>query len=144
MGAIDSSKVDEVTKEHMARTNNLKIEIQKLIISLSTGSLVFSVSLLQVIPKSETSAINNCLILGWILLGASIIGGVLTLVFGAWEDGNRLMSRAGKCEENRKKWYKISADIYKIVAHICEHINIWCFIIAVFLIATYAISVFIG
>jgi hypothetical protein len=142
MSIIDWSLADELTKQQVMQANSLKIEIQKLITSLSTGSLVFSVSLLQIIPKSENSIINKCLIIGWILLGASIIGGVLTLVFGAWEYGNRLMAKAGKCEKKKRNWYKVSAEVYKAIAHFCEHTNIWCFIAAVIFIAVYTISVF--
>jgi len=142
MSTIDATKIDDISAKQVDQINKLKMDIQKLIISLSTASLVFSVSLLQVIPKAEEMLINNYLMIGWICLVISIITGVFTLVFGAWEFGNRLMAKVGKCGIGRAKFYTITAHIYKILGHICEHLSIWGFTVAVIFILMFAITTF--
>lgn len=134
---------NKVTVENQVNfINTLKVDIQKLILSLGAGALVFSISFLQAIPKPQNRITSIFLIWFWILLTVSIVSGVLTLVFGAWWYGNKLIMDRSKEEKYKTKLFQFLTTFCKISADIFEHINIWSFIVAMILASIFVITVF--
>ncbi len=122
--------------------NNFKIDIQKLIISLSTGALVFSTTLIEINPGIRQAALNKNLKTSWILLTVSIVSGVLGMVFSSWWFGNRLLTEGSKEERFKTKFFMFKTKIYNFLAHLFEHMHIWSFIFAIIFLAIFAINNF--
>lgn len=122
--------------------NNLNIEIQKLLISLCTAILVFTVSLLGMMPKPNIGTTANFIIFSWICFAASIISGVLALIFQSWWFGHKLMSDRSSNNKYRTKWFGIKTQAWGVCKRIFGQGQIWFFIAGIISATMFAITAY--
>ncbi|APS40629.1 hypothetical protein AO058_17875 [Salegentibacter sp. T436] len=101
----------------------------KLIISLSTGIIAFTITFLKDILKDEISAICT-LKWSWIILGTSILFGIITIfsIIGS------LHSLSTTKDENKKK----KIDVYSLNIQLPAIITIFSFLVGVALFISFA------
>ena len=119
--------------------NQFEIDIQKLLITLSTGSIVLSISFLKIFPLTKIST-TYCLIWSWIFFGVSITIGIISLIAKSWWFGNKLMEDNSKGEKYQKNRHKKITNIWKITGIACARIQEILFIIAIILLLKFSIT----
>jgi len=144
---MNSDKIIEVKRDVDALLvaqvdfiNKHMIDIQKLVISLSTGSLVFSVSLLKDVPVVGKIYGNTDLMLSWFGFTAAIVSGLLNLIFGAWWFGNKLVIDRSKDKFSQSKLFKSLTEVCRCSRGVFEIVSLVMFIYAIVYLAKFAIG----
>jgi len=139
-GNSEISASDEVLLYNVKLANELEIDIQKLLITLSTGSVVLSISLLKIFPLSKIAIFSFNLIWGWFCLGFSIISGIISLITKSWWFGNKLMTDRAKNEKYQKESFKRLTRVYKVLGTIFSRVQLVTFFIAIILMIIFAVK----
>jgi len=140
-GDLETFKPDEVLMYNLKLANELELDIQKLLITLSTGAVVLSVALLRIFPLSRIVEFSLNLIWSWFCFGFSIISGIISLITKSWWVRNKLLIDRSKKEKYQRESFKKLTSVYKILGIIFARIQELTFFIAIVLMIIFAVKV---
>jgi len=135
--AVAEKKIDPHLISQDEYINNQTFETQKLIITLGTSALVFSVSFLKYLPTSSRFD-NGVLIFSWLLLAISVIAGVIHLVVYSWWFKMKILNSWGKEDRYKSPAFKDKIEQFGHIVKVGEFCSFVFFIIAIILLFLFA------
>lgn len=137
---VEPPKLDELLMYNLKFANQLELDIHKLLITLSTGAVVLSVSLLKLFPLDKVVVFSHNLMWSWYYFGVSIISGVSSLILKTWWFGNKFMIDRVEKRKYQKRSFRILTTILGTLGSILARIQEVSFFIAIILMIIFAIK----
>lgn len=135
----EPSRLDELLLMYNLRfSNQLELDVHKLLITLSTGAIVLSVSLLKIFPLSKITDFSYYLMWSWYFFGFSILSGTLSLVIKSRRFERNFLTDRALNEKYQKDSFKDLTEFLKISGRISARIQEVSFVIAIVLMIIFA------